>query len=79
VADADLLPLDKTARAMCRRLRPGLAEELRRRADSGVTVVAVSHDPDDFHTVCDRILVVVEGRLKQITHDEFHTHLEMAP
>jgi len=44
-----------------------------------VTVVAVSHDPDDFHTVSDRILVVVDGRLKQITHEEFHTHLEMAP
>jgi len=79
VADPELLLLDEPTTGIDQRLRPALAEELRRRADSGVTVVAVSHDPDDFHTVCDRILVVVEGRLKQITHDEFHTHLEMAP
>ena len=42
-------------------------------------VVAVSHDPDDFHKVSDRILIIVDGRIEQITHEEFHTHLEMAP
>jgi len=79
VADPELLLLDEPTTGIDQRLRPALAEELRRRADSGVTVVAVSHDPDDFHTVSDRILVFVDGRLRQITHEEFHTHLEMAP
>lgn len=79
VAEPELLLLDEPTTGIDQRLRPTLAEEFRRRADSGVTVVAVSHDPDDFHTVCDRILVVVDGRLKQISHEEFHTHLEMAP
>jgi ABC-type sulfate/molybdate transport systems ATPase subunit len=79
VAEPELLLLDEPTTGIDQRLRPALAEEFRRRADSGVTVVAVSHDPDDFHTVSDRILVFVDGRLKQISHEEFHTHLEMAP
>jgi len=29
--------------------------------------------------VSDRILIIVDGRIEQITHEEFHTHLEMAP
>lgn len=76
VSDPDLLLLDEPTTGIDRRFRPALADELRRRADEGATVVAVSHDPDDFHQVCDRILVIDEGRLRQITHEEFHTHLE---
>jgi ABC-type sulfate/molybdate transport systems ATPase subunit len=53
-------------------LRPALVRGLRARADAGSTVVAVSHDPDEFHEVCERIIVIVEGRLRQITHEEFH-------
>lgn len=79
VGDPELLLLDEPTTGIDQRLRPALAEEFRRRADAGASVVAVSHDPDDFHRVCDRILVVVDGRLKQITHEEFHTHLEMTP
>ena len=79
VADPTLLLLDEPTTGIDQRLRPALAEELRRRADAGVTVVAVSHDPDDFHKVSDRILIIVDGRIEQITHEEFHTHLEMAP
>ncbi len=79
VGEPELLLLDEPTTGIDQGFRPTLAEEFRRRADRGVTVVAVSHDPDDFHKVCDRILVIVEGRLRQITHEEFHTHLEMAP
>lgn len=79
VADPVLLLLDEPTTGIDQRLRPQLAEEFRRRADGGATVVAVSHDPDDFHKVCDRILIVVDGRLRQITHEEFHAHLEMSP
>lgn len=78
VGDPKILLLDEPTTGIDQRLRPALAEELRRRADAGVTVVAVSHDPDDFHKVSDRILIVADGRLKQITHEEFHTHLELA-
>ena len=76
VGDPELLLLDEPTTGIDRSLRPTLAAELRRRADSGVTVVAVSHDPDDFHEVCDRILIVDEHRVSQITHEEFHTHIE---
>jgi ABC-type Mn2+/Zn2+ transport system ATPase subunit len=79
VAEPELLLLDEPTTGIDHQLRPAIAEELRRRADLGVTVVTVSHDPDDFHQVSDRILVVEEGRLRQITHEEFHTHLERAP
>jgi len=79
VAEPELLLLDEPTTGIDQRLRPALAEELRRRADAGTTVVAVSHDPDDFHKVSDRILIIVDGRIEQITHEEFHTHLEMAP
>jgi len=79
VADPALLLLDEPTTGIDQRLRPALADELRRRADAGATVVAVSHDPDDFHKVSDRILIIVDGRIEQITHEEFHTHLEMTP
>lgn len=79
VGEPALLLLDEPTTGIDQRFRPALAEELRRRADAGATVVAVSHDPDDFHQVCDRILVVIEGKLRQVTHDEFHTHLELQP
>ena len=77
VADPDVLLLDDPTTGIDQRLRPALAEELRRRADAGATVVAVSHDPDDFHQVCERIRVIEDGRVRQITHEEFHTHLAL--
>lgn len=79
VADPDLLLLDEPTTGIDQRLRPQLVEEFRRRADGGATVVAVSHDPDDFHNVCDRILIIVDGSLRQISHEEFHAHLELTP
>lgn len=72
VGRPELLLLDEPTTGIDRRLRPILVRELRRRADTGVCVVAVSHDPDEFHEVGGRILVIVDGRLRQITHEEFH-------
>ena len=77
VADPPLLLLDEPTTGIDQRLRPRLAAELRARADAGATVVAVSHDPDDFHDELDRILVVTDGTLKQMSHDEFHQHFEV--
>ncbi len=72
VGDPELLLLDEPTTGIDQRLRPALVRGLRRRADAGASVVAVSHDPDEFHEVCERILVIVDGRLEQITHEEFH-------
>jgi zinc transport system ATP-binding protein len=74
VAGPEILLLDEPTTGIDQRSRPALAAELRRRVDAGATVVTVSHDPDDFHEVSDRILVLDEGKLVQITHAEFHTH-----
>jgi zinc transport system ATP-binding protein len=74
VAEPEILLLDEPTTGIDQRSRPALAAELRRRADAGATVVTVSHDPDDFHEVSDRILVLDDGQLVQITHEEFHTH-----
>lgn len=79
VGDPDLLLLDEPTTGIDQRLRPALARELRRRADAGATVVTVSHDPDDFHEVSDRILIIEDGSVRQITHEEFHVHMEPAP
>ena len=77
VADPPLLLLDEPTTGIDQRLRPRLAQELRARADAGATVLAVSHDPDDFHDVLDRILVITEGQLREMTHDQFHAHFEV--
>ncbi len=77
VGERDVLLLDEPTTGIDQQLRPQLAAELRRRADAGAAVVVVSHDPDDFHDVCDRILVIDRGRVRQVTHAEFHTHLEL--
>lgn len=74
VGRPDLILLDEPTTGIDQALRPAIAAELRARADAGATVVAVSHDPDDFHQVCDRILVVGHGDLRPITHAEFHDH-----
>lgn len=79
VGRRDLLLLDEPTTGIDQQLRPAIAAELRRRADAGATVVAVSHDPDDFHQVCDRILVIGSGHIRPITHEEFHAHLEVEP
>ena len=79
VGRPELLLLDEPTTGIDQALRPAIASELRRRADGGATVVAVSHDPDDFHEVCDRILVLGGGGIRQVTHEEYHDHVELRP
>lgn len=77
VGAPEVLLLDEPTTGIDQQLRPQVAEELRRRSDEGTTVIVVSHDPDDFHDICDRILVIDRGRVRQVTHEEFHTHLNL--
>jgi zinc transport system ATP-binding protein len=77
VSDPRVLLLDEPATGIDQASRPLLAAELRRRADAGATILVVSHDPDDFHTVLDRILVITHGELRELAHEEFHQHFEV--
>jgi ABC-type Mn2+/Zn2+ transport system ATPase subunit len=77
VADPALLLLDEPTTGIDQSLRPRLAAQLRARADAGATVLAVSHDPDDFHEELDRIIVISEGRIREVTHEQFHAHFEV--
>jgi zinc transport system ATP-binding protein len=72
VGDRPILILDEPTTGIDRAFRPRLVEELRRRAEGGAAVVVVSHDPDDFHEVTDRILFMEDGRVRDVSHEEFH-------
>lgn len=72
VGDRPVLILDEPTTGIDRAFRPRLVEELRRRSDGGAAVVVVSHDPDDFHDVCDRILFMEDGRVRDVGHEDFH-------
>jgi ABC-type Mn2+/Zn2+ transport system ATPase subunit len=72
VGDRPLLILDEPTTGIDRQFRPRLVRDLRRRADGGTAVVVVSHDPDDFHDVTDRILFMEDGRVRDVSHEEFH-------
>ena len=79
VGERPVLILDEPTTGIDRAFRPRLVDELRRRADAGAAVVVVSHDPDDFHDVCDRILFMEDGRVRDVRHDEFHALEEAGP
>ncbi|HEV3474917.1 MAG TPA: metal ABC transporter ATP-binding protein [Actinomycetota bacterium] len=72
VGDPPVLVLDEPTTGIDRAFRPRLVEELRHRADGGAAVMVVSHDPEDFHDVVDRILFMEDGRVRDETHGEFH-------
>jgi zinc transport system ATP-binding protein len=72
VGDKPLVVLDEPTTGIDRAFRPQLVADLRRRADAGATVVVVSHDPEDFHEQVDRILTMEDGRVHDVTHEEFH-------
>ena len=72
VGSRPVLILDEPTTGIDRAFRPRLVEELRRRADAGTAVVVVSHDPDDFHDVTDRILFMEDGRVRDVSHEEYH-------
>jgi zinc transport system ATP-binding protein len=72
VGDRPVLILDEPTTGIDREFRPHLVGELRRRADGGTAVMVVSHDPEDFHQVVDRILFMEDGRARDVSHDEYH-------
>jgi zinc transport system ATP-binding protein len=72
VGDKPVLILDEPTTGIDPAFRPRMVEDLRRRADAGAAVIVVSHDPDDFHDVCDRILFMEGGRVRDVAHEEFH-------
>jgi zinc transport system ATP-binding protein len=72
VGDPAVLLLDEPTTGIDREFRPQLVSELRQRADAGATVVVVSHDPEDFHPVVDRILALEKGVVRDISHQEYH-------
>ena len=72
VGDPELILLDEPTTGIDQRFRPVVVDELRGRADRGATVVVVTHDPEDFHHVVDRIVLLGDGTLRELAHDEFH-------
>jgi ABC-type Mn2+/Zn2+ transport system ATPase subunit len=72
VGDRPVLILDEPTTGIDRAFRPRVVAELRRRADRGAAVVAVTHDPDDFHDVVDRILFMEDGLVRDVSHQEYH-------
>lgn len=72
VGDKPVLILDEPTTGIDPDFRPRMVQDLRRRADAGTAILVVSHDPDDFHDVCDRILFMEDGRLRDVSHEEFH-------
>jgi putative ABC transport system ATP-binding protein len=72
VGNRPVLILDEPTTGIDPGFRPRMVEDLRKRADAGAAVLVVSHDPDDFHDVCDRILFMEDGKLRDVTHEEFH-------
>jgi zinc transport system ATP-binding protein len=77
VGDPPVLLLDEPTTGIDREFRPTLIAELRRRAAEGATVVAVSHDPEDFHPDPEHILTVEDWTLRRLTHAELHREREV--
>jgi zinc transport system ATP-binding protein len=78
VADPPLIMLDEPTTGIDQRFRPVIAHELRRRADGGATIVVVSHDPEDFHDVLDRVIAMGEHPVRDLTHEEIHPSMQEA-
>jgi ABC-type Mn2+/Zn2+ transport system ATPase subunit len=78
VSNPPLILLDEPTTGIDQRFRPVIAQGLRTRADQGATVVVVSHDPEDFHNVIDRIIDLSDERIRELTHDEVHTMMDGA-
>jgi ABC-type Mn2+/Zn2+ transport system ATPase subunit len=72
VGHPDLILLDEPTTGIDQRFRPVVAEELRSRAEAGATVIVVTHDPEDFHHVVTRIVLLGEGPPRELAHEEFH-------
>lgn len=72
VGNKPVLILDEPTTGIDPAFRSRMVDDLRKRADTGTAILVVSHDPDDFHDVCDRILFMEDGKLRDVTHEEFH-------
>jgi zinc transport system ATP-binding protein len=73
VGDPELILLDEPTTGIDQRFRPVVADELSARAGAGATVIVVTHDPEDFHDVVTRIVLLGEGPPRELAHEEFHT------
>ena len=78
MGDPELILLDEPTTGIDQRFRPVVVDELKGRAEGGATVVVVTHDPEDFHHVVDRIVLLDEGSLRELAHDEFHAAARLA-
>lgn len=66
-ASPKLLLLDEPLSALDRTLREHLTVELRRIIqEAGISALYVTHDHDEAFTVCDRVGVMVDGRLERL-------------
>ncbi|MGH2711796.1 MAG: metal ABC transporter ATP-binding protein [Actinomycetota bacterium] len=72
VGNKPVLILDEPTTGIDSAFRPRLVQDVRERADAGAAILVVSHDPDDFHEVCDRILFMEDGRARDVAHEDFH-------
>jgi ABC-2 type transport system ATP-binding protein len=71
INDPELLVLDEPAEGLDLRGRQLILDVIRKVRDRGNTVLLVSHVNSDVEAVCDRVAVLVQGRLMQVgTIDE---------
>jgi ABC-2 type transport system ATP-binding protein len=66
INEPDLLVLDEPAEGLDLRGRRQVHEVIRKYRERGCTVVLVSHVTADIEEVCDRVAVLVEGRLAHL-------------
>lgn len=66
INDPELLVLDEPAEGLDLKGRHLIHDVIREQKARGRTVILVSHVVADIEAVCDRIAVVVEGRLKHV-------------
>jgi energy-coupling factor transport system ATP-binding protein len=67
VTDSEVAPavlaLDEPTRGMDRAAKAALAEELRRRSQSGQAVIVATHDPEFAAACADRAILLADGRV----------------
>jgi ABC-type polysaccharide/polyol phosphate transport system ATPase subunit len=64
--ESDVLLLDESLSVADEEFRGRCVQRIRRMADSGQTVVVVSHDLDAMADLCDRVLILEQGRVQVI-------------
>jgi ABC-type Mn2+/Zn2+ transport system ATPase subunit len=79
VGEPPILLLDEPTTGVDPAFRDVLVAGLAERARQGATVVAVSHDPEDFHPEPGVILALEDRRIRRLSHDELHAEREIRP